>query len=209
MGPSTEIERAQLSLLRWNAKSRPPEKPPNIRANKRLSILTAASCPPSRCCRGCQGPGPQSQPDTSEQYTLSRVKGRRPQQHPRTNNLDNLCWLDAVSHTSACKIGHWAPGHVAYQQRRWQQDWQSVNHAAAKFVASTSSPTCVLRSLRPKYSGPAMAVRGGGGRFSPAAMRWLMVALMRLRICSNHTTHHRCLEQCSSSRYSSPAHTIT
>jgi hypothetical protein len=27
-------------------------------------------------------------------------------------------------------------------------------------------------------------VRGGGGRFSPAAMRALMTALMRLRICA-------------------------
>jgi hypothetical protein len=50
-------------------------------------------------------------------------------------------------------------------------------------VSRCRSLTIVLRSLSPKYSGPAMAVRGGGGRFSPAAMRWVMVALMRFRIC--------------------------
>ena len=34
--------------------------------------------------------------------------------------------------------------------------------------------------LRPKYSGPAMAVLGGGGRSSPAALLASISALMRL-----------------------------
>jgi hypothetical protein len=48
--------------------------------------------------------------------------------------------------------------------------------------SSDSMASMTVGSLRPKYSGPAIAVRGGGGRSSPAAMRCVMTLLMRLRI---------------------------
>jgi len=44
--------------------------------------------------------------------------------------------------------------------------------------------------LRPKYSGPAMAVLGGGGRSSPARRRASISALMRFSTC-RHATRFR------------------
>jgi len=43
---------------------------------------------------------------------------------------------------------------------------------------------CTSGWLRPKYSGPAMAVLGGGGRFSPALRRASISELMRFSTCN-------------------------
>lgn len=48
--------------------------------------------------------------------------------------------------------------------------------------------------LRPKYSGPAMAVLGGGGRSSPARRRASISALMRFSTC-RHATRFRVEQQ--------------
>ena len=60
-----------------------------------------------------------------------------------------------------------------------QEDWQAV---AAR--ASTCCLALTLGWLSPKYSGPAIAVLGGGGRPSPALRRASISALMRFRIFS-------------------------
>lgn len=189
---------ARFDQLFWVAYATTQALPANSCA------LTAAACPPSMLCTGGRGPAPQPQPEEEMNNTQNTDTNKASGCQPTSNVCQrhaykpwHLClYLSALSCDS--------PPHNAMPVTT-QRHVVSVHvfmcvYATLCQIKATGKPftqrtntqlTMVLRSLSPKYSGPAMAVRGGGGRFSPAAMRCAMVALMRLRICLVVCVGHR------------------
>ena len=78
----------------------------------------------------------------------------------------------------SCDTYHSAWWGIGLQPQAWQlQGGQAVTSLRARPSARTSG------WLKPKYSGPAIAVLGAGGRSSPARRRASISPLMRFSTC--------------------------
>ena len=155
---------------------------PGTALQPRATLLPPLPFPAPPCPAACTPPG-----------APARVQGSRFKAGGLRKGLggNRSCSRFRAPPSSSCR-DHRAHEHAAGGRgcRRGGTQWGGVRACLPAQYASQARPAssasicaAISGELKPKYSGPAMAVLGGGGSACPAARRAAISALMRCSTC--------------------------